>query len=118
LENLSRKNFSEKLSRKNLQDKIQTRKDFVTNFRVKFRRHARVLLFVSNTQTTEMDLSLKTPYSILLSGTSRSGKTYFTMRLLQHAEDMFDHPFEKIVYSYGEFQPLFIEMKNDIGNIC
>ena len=37
------------------------------------------------------------------------GETYLTRRLLQHAEDMFDHPFEKIVYSYGEFQPLFIE---------
>ena len=38
-------------------------------------------------------------------------------RLLQHVEDMFDRSFEKIVYSYGEFQSLFIEMKNEVENI-
>lgn len=63
-----------------------------------------------------MDLSFKTPCNILIVGASCSGKTFFTRRLLQHAEEMFDEPFHRIIYSYGEFQPLFIEMKQEREN--
>ena len=50
-------------------------------------------------------LKINLPFSMLLSGASGSGKTYFTRDLL--TSDIFDKPINKIIYSYSQHQPIY-----------
>ncbi len=52
-------------------------------------------------------LKLKTPCSILVSGPSQSGKTWFTIRLVQNAGQMFTTPPQDVYWCYAEFQPAY-----------
>ena len=56
-----------------------------------------------------MDVRLKHAFTCTVAGPTNSGKTWFVFRLLKHAENMITPPPEKIVYCYGEFQPIFAE---------
>lgn len=62
-------------------------------------------------------LPFKSPSSILISGGSQAGKTYFTKKLLEKASGMFTEPPSQIMYAYGAAQPLFAEMEKSISNI-
>lgn len=53
----------------------------------------------------------------MVSGSTQSGKTFFTKRLLENANGMFTVPPRRIVYAYSEYQPLFDVMKRTIPNI-
>jgi hypothetical protein len=55
-------------------------------------------------------LPFSTPTTILICGSTQSGKTYFTKQLLQNADGMFTTPVDKIIYAYSEYQPMFDEM--------
>lgn len=52
---------------------------------------------------TIMDVRFKCPTNILVYGCTSSGKTYWTERILQHVDKMFDQPIQKIVYCYDAF---------------
>ena len=56
-----------------------------------------------------MDVRLKHAFTCTVAGPTNSGKTWFVFRLIKHAENMITPPPEKIVYCYGEFQPIFAE---------
>lgn len=62
-------------------------------------------------------LPFHSPTTILISGCTQSGKTFFTKRLLENANYMFTIPPQKIVYAYSEYQPAFELMKQTIPNI-
>jgi hypothetical protein len=62
-------------------------------------------------------LPFHSPTTILVSGCTQSGKTYFTKRLLENADGMFTVPPQKIMYAYSEYQPLFDVMRQTIPNI-
>ena len=66
---------------------------------------------------TMVDVRFKFPCSIVLSGPSGCGKSTFCERLLRHLDDMFDVKIEQIVYCYGEFQPRFLIMEQEIPNL-
>lgn len=53
----------------------------------------------------------------MVSGSTQSGKTFFTKRLLENANGMFTVPPRRIIYAYSEYQPLFDVMKRTIPNI-
>ena len=52
-------------------------------------------------------LPLKHPFTATVAGPTGCGKTQFTFRLIENAEQMIDPPPRKIWYCYGEYQPLF-----------
>jgi hypothetical protein len=54
-----------------------------------------------------MDLRWKHPFTALVVGPTQSGKTVFTFKFIREARQLIHPPPEKIVYCYGEFQPIF-----------
>jgi hypothetical protein len=63
-----------------------------------------------------MDVRFKAPFTCMLVGPSKSGKTVFVFKLIKEARDLINPPPEKIVYCYGEFQPVFNEYPQVIFN--
>lgn len=59
-------------------------------------------------------LPFSAPTTILICGSTQSGKTHFTKKLLQNANGMFSTPVDRIVYAYSEHQPMFEEMVQTI----
>jgi hypothetical protein len=59
-----------------------------------------------------MDTRLKHPFTCTVAGPTGCGKTRFIIRLMKHVNELIDLPPEKIMYCYGEFQPLFAELTN------
>lgn len=63
-------------------------------------------------------LQLQTPFSMILSGASGSGKTRWTYDMLKFdlelrknsSEGLFEKPFDKIIYAYSTYQPIYDEM--------
>lgn len=54
------------------------------------------------------------PTTIGIFGPTMSGKSYFTMNLLKHANVMFDPPPKKIIYAYTEWLPEFDTFPPDV----
>ena len=59
-----------------------------------------------------MSLTLKHPFTAVISGPTGCRKTQFTIRLLQHASKMIDPPPQRILWCYGAYQKAFTELKN------
>lgn len=57
------------------------------------------------------------PCTIMVSGGTGCGKTYFINRLLEKADDMFTASTSKIIYAYSIHQPIFTEMERKIPNL-
>lgn len=66
---------------------------------------------------TKALLPFSAPTTILICGSTQSGKTHFTKRLLENADKMFSTPAEKVVYAYSEHQPMFDEMMSSIPRL-
>lgn len=64
-----------------------------------------------------MDVTLKLPFSMLLSGPSGCGKTTFVKRLLMNMDQMLSHMPDKVVWCYGEYLPEFVELSQRIPQI-
>jgi hypothetical protein len=56
-----------------------------------------------------MDSRLRHSFTAIVAGPTGCGKTVFTFKLIKQASKMIYPPPEKIVYCYGEFQPIFCE---------
>jgi hypothetical protein len=54
-----------------------------------------------------MDVRLKAPFSLGVIGMSGSGKSVFTFKLIEYAEELITPPPKKIIYCYGEYQEIF-----------
>lgn len=64
----------------------------------------------TNCWETATLLPFSTSTTILICGSTQSGKTYFTKLLLQNAKGMFTKPVQKIIYAYSEYQNIFDDM--------
>lgn len=62
-------------------------------------------------------LPFSAPTTILICGSTQSGKTHFTNKLLQNANGMFSMPVDRIIYAYSELQLMFEEMEKTIPNL-
>jgi hypothetical protein len=62
-------------------------------------------------------LPFSAPTTILICGSTQSGKTHFTKQLLQNADGMFSVPVDKIIYAYSEYQTMFEEMRTSIPRL-
>ncbi|XP_035216111.1 uncharacterized protein LOC118189592 [Stegodyphus dumicola] len=56
---------------------------------------------------------LQHPFTMVISGPTGCGKTYFVRELLKYKEEMFSTIPDKVVWCYGIYQPLY----NDIPNV-
>ena len=54
-----------------------------------------------------MDSRLAHPFTCIVSGPTGSGKSVFTLKLIEHAHDIISPPLEPILYCYGEYQQIF-----------
>ena len=54
-----------------------------------------------------MDSSLAHPFTCIVSGPTGSGKSLFTLRLIENAREVISPPPERILYCYGEYQQIF-----------
>ncbi|KAL3068649.1 hypothetical protein niasHT_038302 [Heterodera trifolii] len=59
----------------------------------------------------ESELAFPIPSGIIVSGPSSSGKTQLVLRLLRHANVMFDPPPKAIVWAYGEYSAQIPELE-------
>lgn len=58
-----------------------------------------------------MDLTFQHPCTALVVGGTGAGKTFFMKKLIENREAMFNTAFEKIIFYYSEWQPLYEELK-------
>jgi len=54
-----------------------------------------------------MDVRFIHPMNLIISGPTKSGKTRFTFQLIDESQLQITPPPEKILYCYGEHQPIF-----------
>jgi len=62
-------------------------------------------------------IPFKSPTTIICSGQTMSGKSFWTSKLMKNASIMFEQTPVEILYVYGMWQPLFDDMKREIKNI-
>ena len=58
------------------------------------------------------DCRLKTPFNLLVSGPSESGKTTFVSNLLKVGKDMFENQPDYVILYYANNQPIYQELYN------
>lgn len=63
-----------------------------------------------------MTLPLKHPFTAMLAGPTGCGKTEFIFRIIKHAREMIVPAPVKILYCYGEYQPIFANYPNVVFN--
>ena len=63
-----------------------------------------------------MNPSWKHPFTAIVSGPTGSGKSVFIFKFITNVSEMISPPHEKIIYCYGEYQPIFNEFPNVIFN--
>ena len=64
-------------------------------------------------QDVSYDLRLKTPFTLIAAGPSRSGKTSWVYSLLSQSSVLLDRNPHKVFYFYNQWQPLFDRMQRE-----
>ena len=59
-----------------------------------------------------MNPNLQHPFTCIVFGPTGSGKSVFTLKLIEHAELVITPPPERIIYCYGEYQKVFDTYSN------
>ncbi|KAF4528095.1 hypothetical protein B566_EDAN014528, partial [Ephemera danica] len=67
-----------------------------------------------NQLVTKMDLRLKHPFTMVISGPTSSGKSVFTERLLKSKLQVLDTEFKDILWCYSEWHPQIKELEGII----
>ncbi|KAL3120164.1 hypothetical protein niasHT_008918 [Heterodera trifolii] len=66
-----------------------------------------------------VDLQFRHPFTMIVSGSTGSGKSEWVMRLLHNLEKMISTPIERVIYGYGELNTniLNLQRTGKIGNV-
>ncbi len=65
------------------------------------------------------DVKFKHPFSMLISGGRRTGKTHFTKTLLLRNNEFITPKVDHIFWFYASYQPIaFDELKENVANLC
>ena len=67
--------------------------------------------------TDQSVLLLQHPFSMVVAGPSKAGKTYFTSNLLKNIDQMSTHPPTEILWFYSEFQPNYQTLMTEVPSI-
>ena len=54
-----------------------------------------------------MGSRLAHPFTCIVSGPTGSGKSVFTLKLIEHAQEIISSPPERILFCYGEYKKIF-----------
>jgi len=65
------------------------------------------------THINSKDLCIHTPFRLTISGSSGTGKTRWIQRFIRYHNNIVGHNFDTILFTYGEHQDLFNEIKNE-----
>lgn len=65
----------------------------------------------------DFDERLRFPCSIIVTGVSGCGKTWWIKKLLENQQVMFESPVDSCLLCYGVYQPLYDEMAQNISNL-
>ena len=57
------------------------------------------------------------PFTCIVAGCTQSGKTVWVKKLLENAKTTISPPPEQIIWCYGQWQPLYLEMIKTIPGI-
>lgn len=75
----------------------------------------------SHPDLSEMDVTIKHPFCLIVAGASGSGKSSWVKKLLEKKHLLISPNIERVVYGYAEYQPAFDDMDaefvNDIPDI-
>ena len=52
-----------------------------------------------------MDFRLQCDHTLIIAGPSQSGKTSFVLKLLDHRDEIFKCPMNRVIWCYGIYQP-------------
>ena len=63
----------------------------------------------------KMDVRWRHPFTALVCGPTSCGKSYFVRELLRHRSTHIDTKFDEVIWCYGEWQPLYKEVKDELG---
>lgn len=58
------------------------------------------------------DLFLQSPFTMVIAGATGSGKSFWVKKLIEEAQSISKPPPSKIIYFYGEYQPIFGQMEH------
>lgn len=72
---------------------------------------------LKNITQLESYIAFKTPLSLIISGSSFSGKTTFVTNLIKNKQQMFIPDFVEIIFVYNVWQALYDELEQTITNI-
>jgi hypothetical protein len=61
-----------------------------------------------------VDISLHHPFTCMVSGPTKAGKTVWTKRFVQHAKELMDPPPERIIWCYSEYQDGYNTLGPDV----
>ena len=59
-----------------------------------------------------MDMRFGHPFALIAAGPSGSGKTHFTLRFIEHIDELVRPMIQKVVWCYGIYQDLFDKYPN------
>ena len=76
-----------------------------------------IIVSFKHLRSIEMDVRFHSPYSMILSGASGCGKTTWVTRFLENLSECCTERPKKIIWCYGIFQPLFIELTKRFPDI-
>ena len=65
----------------------------------------------------EMDTRLIHPFICIIAGPTGCGKTTFVARLLRYTDSLIDGPPERLMWLYGEWQPMCATLTETIPNV-
>ena len=74
----------------------------------------------SHTQPTSLvsgSTVMQHPFTCMVAGCTQSGKTIWVKKLLENAKTTISPPLERIIWCYGQWQPLYLEMIKTIPGI-
>ena len=57
------------------------------------------------------------PFTCIVAGCTQSGKTVWVTKLLENAKITISPPPERIIWCYGQWQPMYLEMIKTIPSI-
>ena len=57
------------------------------------------------------------PFTCIVAGCTQSGKTVWVKKLLENAKTTISPPPERIIWCYGQWQPMYVEMIKTIPGI-
>jgi ABC-type dipeptide/oligopeptide/nickel transport system ATPase component len=70
-----------------------------------------------NLRQTAMHPKLKACFCLQISGPSGSGKTVWVKKFLENLPQMINRNVDQIIYCYGEYQPIFDEIRQNMPEI-